>query len=214
MNTNYALSTNPLMAGVISQQLINEANAHGLTFSVNQSQGVVSPRNAPDADITSVLVTGSKGRSASLGDQRMITNSSYSCVADAIDAYAINNNLLRDDLMCFTIYKREMGDIQLSTQPFPINANGSIAGFMFESRAKLRAEFGVQRVSPRLAKQIETRLQKELDELTAWANGKIFDIELLDDEGYVVERLDSVYDVGHNVNEAADELLSMCIEMA
>ena len=214
MNTNYALSTNTPLAGVISQQLINEAREHGFTFSVSQSQGNVSPRKAADTGITSVLVTGTKGRSANLGDQRMITNSSYSCVADVIDAYAVNNGLLRDDLMCFTIYKREMGDIQLSTEPFSIGTDGSIAGFMFESRAKLRAEFDVQRVSPRLAKQIEARLQQELDELAAWANGKVFDIALLDNEGYVVESLGSVYDVGHNVNEAADELLAMCIEMA
>lgn len=213
MNTKFAVSTRSSMASIISQQVINEAGEHGLAFNIAQSEGVASPRKTEDSNITSTLVTGLKGRSANLGDTRMITSASYSCVADAIDAYAETNCVSRDDMMCFTIYKREIGDIELSTQPFAIGMSGSIAGFMFESRAKLRAEFGVQRISPRLARTIEDRLQKELSELAAWANGQVFDIILINDEGYEIERLSSVYNVGHNIDEAADELLAMCAEL-
>lgn len=214
MNTNYVLSTTPNMPAAIDSNLIDEAMSHGFSFSVTPSLGCVSPRKNLAAGITSTLVTGSKGRSANLGDQRMITSHTYSCVADAIDAYAAANNLPREDMMCYTVYKREMGDIQLSIEPFGLEVGGSIAGFIFESRAKLREEFNVQRISPRLARTIEDRLQQEMTELAAWANGQVFDISLIDDEGDIIESLEGVYGLGHNINNAAAELLVMCSDLA
>ena len=194
MNISKIMLATSLASTMLSTRTITEAHAHGLTVNISHSDDAPNPRRIDNALGKSVFVSGTKGRAARLADVNMVFDGKFSCIADAIDSYAEQNGISREDMLCWTVYKHEHNGITLSTTPFAGGFNSSIAGFIFKSKSFLRDQFDVKRISPRLNKVIEARIQSELDELCQWANGDVYTISVLDEDDNVIEEVINCYD--------------------
>lgn len=208
MNISKSLLTTSLASTLLSVDTLNKAFDHNLTMVVDYSEDAPNPRHHPDLVGKSIFVSGTKGRAARLADCNMVLDGRFSCIADVIDSYAEKNGIDRDDMLCWTVYKHEHDGITLSTTPFTGGFNSSIAGFIFESKRVMREEFGVKRISPRLNKVLESRIQAELDQLCQWANGNVYTVSVLDEDGDTIEEVQDCYNYAGTLDALALELIN------
>lgn len=213
MNISKIMLATSLASAMLSTDTVAASHAHGLTVDINYSDDAPNPRHQDDILGKSVFVSGTKGRASRLADVNMSLDGQFSCIADAIDSYAEQNGISREDMLCWTVYKHEHDGISLSTEPFAGGFNSSIAGFIFKSKSMLRDEFDVKRISPRLNKVIEASIQSELDRLCQWANGDVYTISVLDEDGDVVEEVINCYD-REGMDKVALDLIYDVADMA
>lgn len=214
MKISGSLLTTSLACAMLSATTIEQAEALGVNLVVNYSDDAPNPRHHSNMVGKSVFVAGTKGRAARLADCNMTLDGQFTCIADAIDSYAEKNGINREDMLCWTVYKHEHNGVTLSTTPFAGGFNSSIAGFIFESKRAMRDEFDVKRISPRLHKVLESRIQAELDQLCQWANGDVYTVSVVDADGDVIEEMNDCYNIGNEMDEVALELIHEVSDMA
>lgn len=196
-----------LASALLSASVISQARELGLSLEVNYDDNAANPRHLNNHESKSIFVSGTNGRAARLADCNMALNGQFSCIADAIDSYAEKNGIDRDDMLCWTVYKHEHNGVSLSTTPFMGGFDSCIAGFIFESKRSMREEFDVKRISPRLNKVIETRIQTELNQLCEWANSEVYIVSILDEDGDVLDEVEGCYNHKDTMSNTALDLI-------
>ena len=71
----------------------------------------------------------------------------------------------------------------------------------------MREEFGVKRISPRLNKVIEARIQTELNQLCEWANSEVYIVSILDEDGDVLDEAEGCYNYKDTMSNTALDLI-------
>lgn len=107
----------------------------------------------------------------------------YACsIEDAFDEHLADNGLERRDVIWEPVYLYDHSGYALSTSPFGDRWDSGQLGFIYASRANIRQEFGIKRISAKLEQRMIMRLQAELKLVENWLNGEIY--------GYHIPALD------------------------
>lgn len=102
------------------------------------------------------------------------------------------------EVVAYPITKYEHGNISLSLG-YGSGWDTSIVGFIYATKEKIRAEYGVKRVTKSTLEKVENQFMAELDTLAEWLNGEVY--------GYTVSLVE--YDeLGDEVE--IDELDRIC----
>ena len=103
-------------------------------------------------------------------------------IEDAFDEHLADNGLERRDVIWKPVYLYDHSGYALSTSPFGDRWDSGQLGFIYVSRANIRQEFGIKRISAKLEQRMIMRLQTELELVENWLNGEIY--------GYHIPALD------------------------
>ena len=188
----------------ISAELLAKAAEKDLRIEIECDEHASSPRSINYQELSSVFVTG--GRSY-LGDERMTER--FNNIDDAVACWAKNRGIQKNYMLWWPVYKYEHGSVDLSLTPYSCAFDSGIVGFIYESKAALRKEFGVKRIGNKFIAKIEKRIKGELLELTSYANGEVYEVLIYDADDDVINSCGGVYGKNESHFESlADELLN------
>ena len=188
----------------ISKEVVDSAAAHGFTIEVTIDESADSPRHC---GVSSTFVGGTRGVGSGVCDEQLEPSMHGNCMQDAVINYARAKGLDVNDLMWHKVFSFGHGNIALSLQPFECRFDGGVGGFIFESKKAIREEFGVKRISSKVREKVERRLQLELEELSDWTNGEVYEVCLLDECGDVVSSCSNIFDYNNYIEDVARELI-------
>jgi hypothetical protein len=77
---------------------------------------------------------------------------------------------VHDLAVCLPIYMYDHSGISVSTKPFSCPWDSGRIGFIFVSKAKLRKEYGVKRITKSLLEKAEAILKAEVEEYNQYLN--------------------------------------------
>lgn len=120
---------------------------------------------------------------------------------------------MNSEAIIMPVYKIDHSGIAYSTSPFSCPWDSGQVGYIFISKSKIRKEYGVKRISPKLKKQVENNLKSEVEIYSSWANGEIYGFSVEDENG---ESLESCWgfigEVDYCISEGVDIAKYMVIE--
>ena len=174
----------------ITKEVHAAAAAKGLSVKLEYSRSEENPRKM--WEVTSKLVAGTTGRVANMADIKMARELCGNSLDRNIANYARAYGVKKSDMLIWGVYSYEHGGITLSTTPFSCSFDGACAGFIYESKEALYAEYNVKRITKKIKEKIEKRIKSELNELEQWANGEVCELILIKD-GKEVSWLGSLY---------------------
>lgn len=150
---------------------------NGYTVEIHPDHDAENPRTR----CSSTLCT--RHRRRTFGGETL--PASPSAIEEAFSRYLADKGLNRRDIIHIPVFMYDHSGIALSSRSFNDRWDSVVLGFLYETRADIRREFKVKRISPKLEKTIRFRLFGEIEELSAWANGETyyFTIPALDDLG-------------------------------
>lgn len=104
-------------------------------------------------------------------------------IEEAFAEHLADKGLTERDVIWLPVYGFEHSGLALGCTPFGDRWDSGQVGYIYVSRADIRREFKVKRISHKLEGIIQDRLRSEIEELSAWANGETyyFAIPALDD---------------------------------
>ena len=76
------------------------------------------------------------------------------------------------------------------SNPFHCPWDSGLFGFIYVSKADVRREYGVKRISPKLRAKVIEALQQEVKVYSAWANGEVYGFTVTDPAG---DQIDSCW---------------------
>lgn len=96
--------------------------------------------------------------------------------------------------------------------PFHCPWDSGLFGFIYVSKADVRKEYGVGRLSRQIIERVKHVLQAEVSAYSAWANGEVYGWKLVDADG---EEIDSCWGyVGDRAGAERDAMDAAKIEAA
>ena len=188
----------------INQEVSDMAAAHGYTIEVTQDEFAENPR---EHCVTSTFVGGTRGTGSGVCDKQLPRSQHGNSIDEAVLNYANEQSLDINDMLWFTVYSFEHGNMALSLTPFNCRFDSGTGGFIYESKKAIREAFGVKRISTKLKEKIRSRMQSELEELSSWANGQVYSVAILDEDEDIITSCGSVFDRGNNIEDVARQLL-------
>lgn len=111
-------------------------------------------------------------RRHNFGGERL--SSDANSIEEAFAWHLAEQGMHERDIICLPVYIYEHGGIALKSSSFGDRWDSGQLGFLYETRADIRREFKVKRISPKLEGRIRERLRGEIAELSAWANGDTY----------------------------------------
>lgn len=99
-------------------------------------------------------------------------------IEEAFDVFLAERNLTRNQIIWLPVYLYDHSGLALSTRPFSNRWDSGQLGFIYETKADIRNEFGVKRISADLDERICDRLRYELQELEHWSNGSVYRLSI------------------------------------
>lgn len=99
-------------------------------------------------------------------------------IDEAFDVFLAERGLSRSQIIWLPVYLYDHSGLALSAAPFSCSWDSGQLGFIYETRANIRKEFGVKRITADLEKRICDRLRLELEELEHWANGSVYRVSI------------------------------------
>ena len=103
------------------------------------------------------------------------------------------------------LYLYDHSGITMNTTGFSCPWDSGQVGFIFISKEKVRKEYGVKRISPKLHKRITEYLINEVETYDKYLNGEIYGFKVIDEYDNVIESCWGFYDE----DECLEEGLSM-----
>lgn len=174
--------------------------AHGLILDMDYDHSPISPRDYA----SSVFVGGEVNVPSYIerGD----------CFEDFVRNYCREElNCKPSDLVWAQVSKYEHGSVDYFIGQPSCKWDGSIVGFIYETKENLRKEYGVKRISKKISDQITAYFSGEMEYYTRWANGDIYQITVSGADDYLSDSLSGVDNcadhVDNTVNEYIDNIL-------
>ena len=106
-------------------------------------------------------------------------------IEEAFDWHLDSKGLTRRDVIWLPVYLYDHSGLALSDTPFGDRWDSGQLGYIYETRSNIRAEYRVQRISPKREQAIIERLRHTLQLLEYWVNGDVYawEIPALDEYG-------------------------------
>ena len=124
----------------------------------------------PRARCSSTLCT--THRRYDFGGERL--SGEAASIDEDFSRHLADKGLTERDIICLPVFLYSHSGIVLSSRSFNDRWDSGQLGFLYETRADIRREFKVKRISPKLEGIIRDRLRGEIEELSAWANGDTY----------------------------------------
>lgn len=108
--------------------------------------------------------------------------------AEAFDSWEDMASYLKPRYaMVVPVYMYEHGNVALSTKPFGCPWDSGRVGFALLSREKLLNEYGRKYITNKLSETLTNVLETEVQAYSAYLNGECYGVQIIDDEGDVVD---------------------------
>jgi len=153
-----------------SEHVVEEIDHRGLTVKIYQDLEPESPREWDNLGLMVAF-----HQRYSLGDK----DHGYT-VEELIKL--IGYRLRTDPIIALPLYLYDHGSVAMSTSrnwPFDCRWDSMQVGYIFVTKDKVRQEYGVKRISPKLREAVEKRLEGEVKDYSDYLSGDVY--------GYVVE---------------------------
>lgn len=197
---------------MIDRETLSFAKKNGFKVTVERDHDTSSlnPRNYGSS---STIVTSTTGQKA-FSDKTLSDNMWGNSVFDAAENYALINKIDFRDMLCITIYGHRDGTLSLSSKPSGEKWDNGVVGFIFESRAAIRAEFNVKRIGSSLNKDIVERLEREIAEVSTWLSKDYFVVSVKNDKGDEDSRAGIASENSDYTSQVALEIMAALIASA
>ena len=107
----------------------------------------------------------------------------YKDLDNLYSAYYIAKSL---GFVVLPLYLYDHSGITISTSPFSCQWDSGQVGFIFVSPDKMRAEFGVKRITSKLRRKVEAHLRREVETYDHYLTGNVWGFTLENGEGEIV----------------------------
>ena len=108
-------------------------------------------------------------------------------------AYLKSENLTLSDVIYTPIYMYNHSGISLSSESFSCNWDSGQLGWHYVTKSKIRAEFNVKRISPKLYQTVIDILNNELELYNHYVQGNCYGFIIKDDEGDQIDSCWGIY---------------------
>ena len=135
-------------------------------IKIFQDESPESPRTSMDNLGTMVCFH----RRYNLGDKHDYDHNDYSDWEEM--KMAIDKN--EDALIILPLYLYDHGGITMSTSPFSCRWDSGQVGFIYVSKKKVREEYGVKRISPKVAEKALKVLEGEVETYDQYLTGDVY----------------------------------------
>lgn len=123
-------------------------------------------------------------------------------------AYLKSQSLTIDDVIYTPVYMYDHSGIALSSTPFSCRWDSGQIGFNYTTKQKVRTEYSVKRISPKLNQIIIDNLNAELAVYSGYVNGNCYSFVITDSDDNYVESCGGFYgdldDVKQQMREHID----------
>lgn len=92
------------------------------------------------------------------------------------------------------VYRYEHSGVAYNTTGFHCPWDSGQTGYIYVSKAKVRDEWGVKRISPQLREKVEGILRSEVEVFSQWANGEVYGFITKDEDGEEIDSCWGMYD--------------------
>lgn len=194
------------------------AAQRGLVIEVLRADTIAHPRyDSNGVKIpTSTFITYSESLASKLSDMpcgwlpRVV-------LEQTIEDYVDTDGVSMKDMLACLVYQNNspLPDLAITDHADVPSINGirlnSIAGFIYEKKATICAEFGVSEISPQLQAQVEARMQSELDALNRYSENGVVTISMSKD-GVVIDRCQMINIFQKETDEFAKQYLANYVD--
>ena len=109
-------------------------------------------------------------------------------IEDKYNRFECPNKDLIDALMeqfgkeniCLPVYMYDHGGITINTSGFSCSWDSGQIGFIYVPKEKIRKEYGVKRISPKLRKNVQEILKSEIKSVDDYLTGNVYGFRILD----------------------------------
>jgi hypothetical protein len=115
---------------------------------------------------------------------------------------AIINN--EHDYIALPVYAYVHSGVVLNTTGFSCPWDSGQSGIIYVSREKIRKEWGVKRISPKLKALVEKNLVGEIETFSKYLAGEVYGFTVADKEGDIIESCGGFYDLEDCKGEAKE----------
>ena len=198
------------IAANVSDKVRGEIEKRGFTIEVCRSDTELSPLRHSDFVIVG---GGGHGSIASIANANIPSEHHGSKIEDAVRYYAKEHNVDQNDMLWWTIHTHCHSNLSLDTRIFKDTYifEVGIGGFIYMSKKMIREEYGVQRISKKIASMVEEDARSSLKTLAQWINGDVYHLSIKDADDEIIEGMDGVYiDDDGTFDSSVIELLHFC----
>lgn len=147
----------------------------GKTLEIHVDQTPQNPRNDWDNLGTMVCFH----RNYNLGDKHDYNKNDYNSWKEMFKAIDKNE----DALVILPLYLYDHSGITMATSPFDCPWDSGQVGFIFVSKEKVRKEYNVKRISPKIAEKVGEVLEAEVKTYDQYLTGDMYGFIVKDEEG-------------------------------
>ena len=119
---------------------------------------------------------------------------------DAEEVDAIFNN--KKEYIALPVYAYIHSNTCLNTTGFDCPWDSGQSGIIYVSRAKIRKEFSVKRISPKLFSKVIELLKGEVETFSDYLSGEVYGYEIKDSEGLITDSCYGFYGLEYCIEEA------------
>lgn len=110
------------------------------------------------------------------------------------------------DVVYLPLYLYDHSGITMNTTGFSCGWDSGQVGWIYISKEKIRAEYGVKKVSKKLREQIEGYLKSEVETYDQYLTGEVYSFFVLDENGDNIECCGGWYDKDDAIAQAKSEI--------
>jgi len=114
-------------------------------------------------------------------------NSRYILGYKGVEVEEMDEIAKRRDVICLPVYAYIHSGVALNTSGFHCPWDSGQSGIMYVENAKVREEWGVKRISPKLRAKVIEVLKGELETFNQYLEGDVWGYVITDPEGEEVE---------------------------
>lgn len=114
----------------------------------------------------------------SLGDKHNINPKDYNSLAELTKAI----KRIEDAVIMIPMYMYDHSGITIRTTPFECRWDSGQIGFIIASGKKIREEFGVKRISPKLKAKVTKLLEAEVEVYNQYVTGDVYGFKMFVDD--------------------------------
>lgn len=186
---------------VISKETHDRLTKNGLTLEIREETGEVS---YPRYSTTTSFVGGDieVPREVDKGE----------CFNDFVKNYC--HDILDckpSDLVWAEVNKHEHHNVHYSLQAEGWSFSNSIAGFIFISKADLRKELGIKRITKEVEDATLLRFTSELERYSHYCNGEVYLMTIHNEDVSFDELVGELYNIDNEIDVAVNKLIDKAV---
>ena len=121
---------------------------------------------------------------------------------DDFKKHITDEGLMMRDVIVLPLYLYDHSGITMSTSPFSCSWDSGQVGYIYTTRAKVRDEYMVKRVTKKLEEEVLERLKGEVETYDMYITGEVYGYVIEDEEGDTVDSCSGFYGFDYCKGEA------------